>query len=46
MICANSGDGSCRFLYQVRPGENPQGARQQLLNRLNNPGNNSSPLIY
>jgi len=46
MICANSGDGSCRFLYQVRPGENPQGARQQLLNKLNNPGNNSSPLIY
>ncbi|MGL6280858.1 MAG: COP23 domain-containing protein, partial [Microcoleaceae cyanobacterium] len=46
MICANSGDGSCRFLYQVRSGENPQGARQQLLNKLNNPGNNSSPLMY
>lgn len=46
MICANSGDGSCRFLYQVRSGENPQGARQQLLNRLNNPVNNSNPLIY
>jgi hypothetical protein len=45
MICANSGDGSCRFLYQVRPGENPQGARQQLLNRLNNPGNGNA-LIY
>lgn len=45
MICANSGDGSCRFLYQVRPGENPQGARQQLLNKLNNPSNGNA-LMY
>jgi hypothetical protein len=45
MICANSGDGSCRLLYQVRSGENPQGARQQLLNRLNNPTNGTA-LLY
>ncbi|NEP43465.1 MULTISPECIES: COP23 domain-containing protein [Okeania] len=48
MICAaNPQDGSCRLLYQVPNGQNPQQARQELLRRVANPQPNLPPItIY
>lgn len=38
IICAaNPQNGSCRLLYQVPRGVNPEGSRQQLLQRIINP---------
>ncbi|NEP41629.1 MAG: hypothetical protein F6K35_21325 [Okeania sp. SIO2H7] len=38
IICAaNPQDGSCRLLYRVPRGQNPEGARQELLQRITNP---------
>ncbi|NJR25167.1 MAG: hypothetical protein HC786_24940 [Richelia sp. CSU_2_1] len=38
IICAaNPQDGSCRLLYQVPRGQNPEQARQELLRRVRNP---------
>ena len=45
MICvANPQDGSCRLLYQVPKGLNPEQARQELLKRVNNPNLSVSPI--
>lgn len=45
MICvANAQDGSCRLLYQVPRGQNPEQARQELLRRVSNPAVSSSPI--
>lgn len=38
IICAaNPQDGSCRLLYQIPRGQNPEQARQELLRRIKNP---------
>ncbi|MEB3339749.1 COP23 domain-containing protein [Okeania sp.] len=42
-ICAAIG-GSCRLLYQVPGGQNPQKARQELLRRVANPQPNLPPI--
>lgn len=45
IICAaNPQDGSCRLLYQVPNGQNPQQARQELLRRVANPQPNLPPI--
>lgn len=45
MICAaNSQDGSCRLLYQIPKGQNPEQARQELLRRVKNPNVSVSPI--
>lgn len=45
IICAaNSQDGSCRLLYQVPRGQNPEQARQELLRRVRNPNVSVSPV--
>ena len=46
MVCAAIG-GSCRLLYQVPRGQNPQQAQQELLRRVVNPQPNLPPItIY
>ncbi len=45
IICAaNPQDGSCRLLYQVPRGQNPEQARQELLRRVKNPNVSVSPV--
>ena len=45
IICAaNPQDGSCRLLYQVPKGQNPEQSRQELLRRVKNPNVNASPV--
>lgn len=45
IICAaNPQDGSCRLLYQVPNGQNPEQARQELLRRVANPQPNIPPI--
>ncbi len=45
IICAaNPQDGSCRLLYQVPRGQNPEQARQELLKRVKNPNVSVSPV--
>ncbi|NJK74354.1 MAG: hypothetical protein HC942_10020 [Microcoleus sp. SU_5_6] len=45
IICAaNPQDGSCRLLYQVPRGQNPEQARQELLRRVRNPNVSVSPV--
>ncbi|MGB8689312.1 MAG: COP23 domain-containing protein [Microcoleus sp.] len=45
MICAaNPQDGSCRLLYQIPRGQNPEQARQELLRRIKNPNLSVSPI--
>ena len=45
MICAaNPQDGSCRLLYQIPRGQNPEQARQELLRRVKNPNVSVSPI--
>lgn len=45
MICAaNPQDGSCRLLYQIPRGQNPDQARQELLRRVKNPNSSGSPI--
>ena len=44
IICAADRDGSCRFLYRVKRGQNPERARQELLQKITNP-NLGSPAI-
>ena len=45
IICAaNPQDGSCRLLYQVPKGQNPEQARQELLRRVKNPNVSVSPV--
>jgi Circadian oscillating protein COP23 len=45
MICAaNPQDGSCRLLYQIPRGQNPEQARQELLRRVKNPNLSVSPI--
>ncbi len=45
MICAaNPQDGSCRLLYQIPRGQNPEQARQELLRRIKNPHPSIPPI--
>ena len=45
IICAaNSQDGSCRLLYRVPRGQNPERARQELLQRITNPNSTTRPI--
>ncbi|MGD1806672.1 COP23 domain-containing protein [Dapis sp. BLCC M126] len=45
IICAaNPHNGSCRLLYQVPHGQNPQQAKQELLRRVANPQSNLPPI--
>lgn len=45
IICAaNSQDGSCRLLYRVPRGQNPERARQELLQRITNPSPVATPI--
>ncbi|MEG4057752.1 MULTISPECIES: COP23 domain-containing protein [unclassified Microcoleus] len=45
IICAaNPQDGSCRLLYQVPKGQNPEQARQELLKRVTSPNVSVSPV--
>ena len=45
IICvANPQDGSCRLLYQIPRGQNPEQARQELLKRVKNPNVSVSPV--
>ena len=45
IICAaNPQDGSCRLLYQIPGGQNPEQARQELLKRVKNPNVSVSPV--
>jgi len=45
IICAaNPQDGSCRLLYQVPKGQNPEQSRQELLRRVKNPNVSVSPI--
>lgn len=45
IICAaNPQDGSCRLLYQVPKGQNPEQARQELLRRVKTPNLSVSPV--
>ncbi|MCU0545920.1 MAG: COP23 domain-containing protein [Oscillatoriaceae cyanobacterium Prado104] len=45
IICAaNPQDGSCRLLYQVPRGQNPEQARQELLRRVRNPNVSIAPV--
>ena len=45
IICAaNPQDGSCRLLYQIPRGQNPEQARQELLKRIKNPNLSIPPV--
>ena len=45
IICAaNPQDGSCRLLYQIPRGQNPEQARQELLRRIKNPNISIPPV--
>ena len=45
IICAaNPQDGSCRLLYQIPRGQNPEQARQELLRRVKTPNVTVSPV--
>lgn len=45
IICAaNFQDGSCRLLYRVPRGQNPERARQELLQRITNPNSQAAPI--
>ncbi len=45
IICAaNPQDGSCRLLYRVPRGQNPERARQELLQKITNPNLGSSAI--